>query len=84
MQKTLLRLKADATARGEWVGVAHDATFKMTFSIIGQEKMAQTTGEYHTAHTFMGTTGASPGFSLQAKGGVESFRAALHHRFRPG
>ena len=34
-------LKSRATARGEWVAICHDATFKCLFSIIGQVKMAQ-------------------------------------------
>ena len=39
--------------------------------------MAQTSDEYHTAHTFTGITGACPGFSLQAAEGPAGFAAAL-------
>ena len=81
VQSALRRLKAAATERGEWVAIAHDATFKITFSIIGQSRMAQRDGERHTAHTFIGVTGACPGFSLQPKEGIEPFTAALRDRF---
>ena len=80
-QVALRDLKARATARGEWVSVSHDATFKCTFSVLGQKKMSQRDGEAHTAHTFLGITGACPGFSLQAKEGPDSFARAVSHRF---
>ena len=83
VQTTLSELKHKATLRGEWVGLAHDATFKCTFSIIGQEKMKQKSNEYHTAHTFLGVTGSCPGFSLQPKEGAEGFGCALRERCTP-
>jgi hypothetical protein len=81
VQKALSDLKHKATQRGEWVAVSHDATFKCALSIIGQEKMSQRDGEFHAAHTFLGVTGACPGFSLQAKEGFDGFAAALRDRF---
>ena len=43
--------------------------------------MAQEEGGLHTLHTFLGVAGACPGFSAQAKEGVEAFKAAVAHRF---
>ncbi len=43
--------------------------------------MAQRLGEAHTAHTFLGVTGACPGFSLQACEGDGAFGAALRDVF---
>jgi hypothetical protein len=83
LQRTLLKLKQRAAARGEWTVIKHDATFKILFSILGQEKMSQAIGEAHTAHTFVGTTGACPGFALEAKEGPESFGRALKALFTP-
>ena len=79
----LAELKARATARGEWVVISHDATFKCTFSIMGQVAMAQREGEVHAAHTFVGVSGACPGFSLQPKEGRQSFEAAVDEIFTP-
>ena len=47
----------------------HDATFKVLFSIMGQEPMAQREDEYHALHTKVGKTGAVPGaVALPSKG----------------
>ena len=70
------RLIDEATSHGEWRVLMHDGTFKTLFSVIGQAKMAQTLGESHVLHTFMGTTGAFPGASLQPKEDPEHFKLA--------
>ena len=81
VQRTIGSLKDRATARGEWISVTHDATFKCLFSLIGQEKMKQAEGELHAAHTFLGVTGCCPGFSPQAKEGAAGFERALKDIF---
>ena len=81
VQQTLRKLTARATARSEWVVLSHDATFKILFSILGQKKMSQASGEAHTAHTFIGMTGACPGFVLKANEGPGSFGEALQVLF---
>lgn len=81
VKETLHALKAQATARGEWTAVSHDVTYKPAFSIIGQTKMSLTDGECHAIHTFLGVTGACPGFSCQAKEGVPAFRSAAAELF---
>ena len=68
-----------ATHNGEWSVLQHDATFKVLFSIIGQQKMAQKGGEYHAAHSFIGLTGAVAGLSLQHTEGRECFQKACVH-----
>ena len=73
VQQTLTDLKQRATDRGEWVAVSHDATFKCLFSLMVQYKMAQQQDECHTDHTFLGVTGACPGFSPQATEGDDDF-----------
>lgn len=60
----------------EFVAVSTDATFKIAFGIIGQEKMTQKEGEVHAVHTFRGATGLCPGFSGQRSEGAEDFKAA--------
>ena len=42
--------------------------------------MSHDDGECHTAHTFIGATGACPGFSLQAKEGVQAFGDAVQEK----
>ena len=61
VQTLHLRLLQQAQTHGEWEIVSHDATFKVLFSIIGQEPMAQREDEYHAFHTIAGKTGTVPG-----------------------
>ena len=77
------RLTSASVDRGEWAAISHDATFKCTFSVIGQKPMAQKAHEIHTAHTFLGVTGGCRGFSLQAKEGNEAFSNAVQDLFTP-
>ena len=72
-----------ATLRGEWVAVSHDSSYKTMFSLIGQKKMSQQHGGLYTAHTFIGVTGGSPGFSAQRTEGEEGFERALKELFTP-
>ena len=51
------QLKHKAAAAGEFEVISHDETFKSLFSIIGQQKMSQASGEVHALHTFRGFTG---------------------------
>ena len=52
------RLMALAVARGEFIALTHDASYKFLFSVLGQQKMSQKQGEIHAGHTLMGLTGA--------------------------
>lgn len=83
MQGQRHRLMAAAVGRGEFTALTHDASYKALFSVLGQEKMAQKSGEIHAAHTLMGLTGACPGFSLQSTEGDASFGAAVGDRLSP-
>ena len=83
VQNTIRDLKHRATERGEWVAISHDATYKCLFSLVGQEKMTQKNQEFHAAHTFIGVTGACPGFSPQRTEGNDQFGEALHQLFTP-
>ena len=83
VQNTIRSLKHRATLRGEWAAISHDETFKCLFSLIGQTKMSQRPGELHAAHTFLGITGACPGFSAQSGRSHVAFGAALNHLFTP-
>ena len=65
-----------ATERQEWLVCSHDATYQVLFSAIGQVPMQQKQGEFHALHTFLGRSGAVPGFSLQRTEGP----AQLTHR----
>ena len=66
-----------ATERQEWLVCSHDATYQVLFSAIGQVPMQQKQGEFHALHTFLGRSGAVPGFSLQRTEGPAQFRAAI-------
>ena len=66
-----------ATAHDEWMVCSHDATYQILFSAIGQLPMQQKKGEFHALHTFLGRSGAVPGFSLQRTEGPDSFRSAV-------
>ena len=81
VKNTLTALIAEATARGEWTAVSHDATYKPAFSILGQTKMSLTEGECHALHTFLGATGGCPGFSCQAKEGAPAFHSSVADLF---
>ena len=70
-------LIATATVHAEWVVCSHDATYQVLFSAIGQMPMQQKEGEFHALHTFLGRSGAVPGFSLQRTEGPDSFRSAV-------
>ena len=81
MQKTevknlIANLIDQATSKGEWEVLSHDATFKILFSIIGQTKMAQVPGESHACHTFIGKTGACPGMAFEYSEGLPCFKSA--------
>ena len=54
-------LKHIAAAAGEFEVISHDETLKTLFSLIGQEKMSQASGELHALHTFRGYTGCTFG-----------------------
>ena len=62
---------------GEMVVVSHDETFKSLFSLIGQEKMSQRTGELHSLHTFRGFTGCVIGISAQRSTSTSCFKDAV-------
>ena len=66
-----------ATDHKEWLVCSHDATFQVLFSAIGQLPMQQKKGEYHALHTFLGRSGAVPGFSLQSTEGPANFCSAV-------
>ncbi|CAJ1383870.1 unnamed protein product [Effrenium voratum] len=74
VQELHAELLAQATRKGEWEVISHDATFKTLFAIIGQDKMAQREGELHALHTIVGKTGAVPGMSMQATEGRACFK----------
>ncbi|CAJ1422424.1 unnamed protein product [Effrenium voratum] len=76
VQELHAELLAQATRKGEWEVISHDATFKTLFAIIGQDKMAQREGELHALHTIVGKTGAVPGMSMQATEGRACFKRA--------
>jgi len=82
-QRQRRQLMAEAVARGEFTALTHDASYKFLFSVVGQEKMAQQSGEIHAGHTLMGLTGACPGFSLQSTEGEDCFGAAVEDRLSP-
>ena len=77
VQELRAKLIATATERQEWVVCSHDATYQILFPAIGQVPMRQKQGELHAVHTFLGRSGAAPGFSLQRTEGPASFRAAI-------
>ena len=70
-------LKHKAAAAGEFEVISHDETFKSLFSIIGQEKMSQRSGELHALHTFRGFTGCVIGVSAQRSTSAFCFTAAV-------
>ena len=74
LRRNLLK---QATDKGEFQVVGHDATFKTLFPIIGQQVMSQREGEFHALHTFVGMSGAIAGMSAQAKEGVPATRQAV-------
>ena len=77
----VLDLKYNAALAGEFTVISHDETFKTLFSLIGQNKMAQATGELHALHTFRGYTGCTFGVSAQRSTGHQCFRAAVDDIF---
>ena len=77
MQAVKQNLLDACTAAGEWKVLAHDATFKSLFSILGQEKMQQKEGEFHALHSILGRSGALPGLCLQRTEGAACFRDAI-------
>jgi len=83
VQKTLAQFKQRAATRGEWISVSHDGTFKALFSLVGHKKMSQQAGGLHVAHTFLGITGACPGFSPQTTEGTGDFLQAVDDLFTP-
>lgn len=66
-----------ATERHEWLVCSHDATYQILFPAIGQMPMQQKHGEIHALHTFLGRSGAVPGFSLQRTEGAAAFRKSV-------
>ena len=76
-REKVLDLKYKAALAGEFVVITHDETFKTLFSILGQNKMTQSTGEVHALHTFRGYTGCTLGISAQRSTGHKCFKAAV-------
>ena len=66
---------------GEYEVILHDETFKILFSLIGQEKMSQQSGEFHAVHTFRGFTGCKIGISTQRSTSKTCFQKALNATF---
>ena len=77
----LKELKYKAALAGEFQVISHDETFKSMFCIIGQVKMSQKPGEFHTLHTFRGFTGATVGVSPQRSVSKECFEEAVKSSF---
>ena len=75
--QTLLRLLQKAQTHGDWEIVSHDATFKVLFSIIGKEPMAQREDEYRALHTTAGKTGAVPGAVALPSEGKQHVRTSI-------
>ena len=72
------RLVSEATFKGEWIVLSHDATFKTAFSLIGQEKMAQSErGESCLAHRSR-VVGRYARRQFTADGELELFQASYH------
>ena len=75
------QLKYIAADAGEYLVITHDETFKSLFALIGQKKMAQSSGEFHALHTFRGFTGGTLGISPQRSTSEECFKNAVHDAF---
>ena len=74
-------MKYKAADAGELEVVSHDETFKIMFSLIGQEKMSQSPGELHAMHTFRGFTGGTFGVSAQRSSSKQCFKNAVRDSF---
>ena len=77
----LSELKYKAADAGELEVVSHDETFKVMFSLIGQEKMSQSPGELHALHTFRGFAGCTFGVSAQRSSSKQCFKNAVGESF---
>ena len=66
----------EASERGAWYLLNHDASYKSLASLIGQVYMSQAAGEKHAVHTFVGVTGCVAGISLQRSEGIHCLKKA--------
>ena len=76
-------LQRQAAKYGEYEVISHDETFKVLFSLIGQTKMSQKTGELHALHTFRGYTGCTIAVSPQRSTSESCFINAVESTFEP-
>ena len=74
-------LKRQAASAGEYEVISHQETFKLLFSLIGQKKMSQRDGEYHSLYTFRGFTGCTLGVSPQRSTSEKCFIKAVQETF---